>query len=75
MTFRPCMSYCKHGGVCILERDHKENHNSNYCDWGDKEGLTKTQADKIMIEKNGEFGRLIADTERNILEAMGEKIE
>lgn len=71
MVNKPCMSYCKHGGVCILEANHKEKHNSRYCTWTDKEGLTKEKADKIMIEKNGDLGRAIADSETLMLKQMG----
>ncbi|MCH7568411.1 MAG: hypothetical protein IIA87_03235 [Nanoarchaeota archaeon] len=71
MTIDPCMSYCKHGGVCILESGHKEKHNSNYCVWDDEEGLTKEEADKILIRKNPTIGKIIAKTEEIILKKMG----
>ena len=69
---KPCMSYCSHGGVCVLYAKHKEKHNSRYCTWTTK-GLTKRQADKIIIEKNGELGKFIANAESKILNKMGIK--
>lgn len=48
-----CDSYCKHGGVCTLEKGHKGKHNSNYCTWDKKESLTKEEADKLLEDKIG----------------------
>ena len=71
MTNDPCMSYCEHGGVCMLENGHKGLHDSRYCQWDDEHSLTKDEADEIMVAKNPILGRAIADQERAILKAMG----
>ena len=70
MVNKPCRSYCKHGGVCILEADHKEKHNSRYCTWTDEEGLTKEKAHKIIIEKNGDLGRAIVGIRTMLLNKL-----
>ena len=65
-----CMSYCIHGGVCVLRVKHKI-HDSGYCTWTDKEGLSKDKADKIMIAKNPILGKFIVDAEEILLKKLG----
>lgn len=45
-----CNSYCEHGGICVLEDGHEGRHDSGYCQWDDKEGITKEKADKLMLK-------------------------
>lgn len=51
-----CVSYCSHGGVCILDAGHEGQHDSDYCQWGDSEALDKTTADALFYAKAGVQG-------------------
>ncbi len=46
-----CDNYCSHGGVCVLDKGHKGEHDSRYCQWSDKESLSKEKADEVLIGK------------------------
>ena len=66
------MSYCKHGGVCIFKDEHTI-HFSGYCLWNDNKGLSKEEADKILIQKMGNTGRAIALIENVLLKKLEDK--
>jgi hypothetical protein len=51
--WRPCRSYCEHGGVCELSAGHEGLHDSSYCQWSDAGALPKDQADAILASKPG----------------------
>ena len=66
----PCMSYCKHGGVCIKDATDKHNwHDSNYCQWSDEDSLDREEANKILEQKP--MGKLLVDMETALLDSMG----
>jgi len=48
-----CQQYCSHGGFCVLEKDHEEDHDSGFCQWAEPESLTKDQADAVLGEMPG----------------------
>lgn len=60
----PCISYCEHGGICVLDNGHSDLHNSEYCQWSDTEALEKAEADKRMMENGLKNGYSIADIKR-----------
>ncbi len=41
-------SYCPHGGVCVLDLNHEGKHNSKYCQWTDKEAISKEKANELF---------------------------
>lgn len=45
-----CISYCSHGGVCILSPGHEGLHDSNYCQWSDAEALSRDEANRMIAE-------------------------
>lgn len=51
--WRPCRSYCQHGGVCELAAGHEGLHDSRYCTWTDAESIAKDHADAILASKPG----------------------
>jgi hypothetical protein len=46
---RGCNSYCTHGGVCILDKNHEGQHDSRYCQWTDEEAISKEKADELFL--------------------------
>ncbi len=44
-----CNSYCVHGGICILKEGHDGKHDSDYCQWTDKEAISKEGADELFL--------------------------
>ena len=57
----------------MLGEGHEGKHNSYYCIWDDKEGLTKKEADKIMIEKEPILGKFIAEREQELLNEIDKR--
>jgi hypothetical protein len=68
----PCDSYCEHGGVCEKDRGHDGLHDSGYCQWDDARGLTKAEADVLLIQNSGAVGEAIAAIEGVLRAALGE---
>lgn len=58
-----CISYCEHGGVCVLERGHTTKHNSDYCEWTDAEAIPRADADALVYQKNPEIALLVTVAE------------
>jgi hypothetical protein len=44
-----CMSYCSHGGGCILDNYHDGDHDSLFCQWTDDEAISKEKADELFL--------------------------
>ena len=60
-----CDTYCEHGGVCVLDDNHKGKHSSDYCTWTSKQSVSKSVADARLKKKTkdagiGELGEIIA---------------
>lgn len=52
-----CISYCSHGGCCMLDAGHEGLHDSTYCTWSDAEAVTEEEADAILLERNPEAAK------------------
>ena len=49
-----CDHYCKHGGICALDKDHTELHNaSGCCQWSSEESVSKIVADAEFLLRGG----------------------
>jgi hypothetical protein len=58
--WRPCATYCEHGGVCELSSGHDGKHDSGYCQWTDEQAISREEADRRLIGKDPIMGPAIA---------------
>jgi hypothetical protein len=72
-----CDACCSHGGCCTLPAGHEGLHGSGgsggkiYCTWDDASGVSRAEADRILIGKRGAYGEAIAAVRNAIEEAIG----
>jgi hypothetical protein len=63
-----CPACCSHGGVCVLDKGHLGLHDSRYCTWNDSEGLSKEEADALVLGKDPVIGSVILGMEDAFME-------
>lgn len=69
MSMLGCQSYCSHGAQCVKETHLSGKHRSalsdtdpTACEWTSAEGITRKQADMILIRFGGAEGiRIVAE--------------